>query len=132
MDQSDGDIVQVTLVLVTDVESSPEETERLNRRLRVELGQIDLESLATLPGGRVPDGAKATDPVTVGAILVGLSASGGVLSALVVLLGDWLERQSRRHRISVTIDGDTLELERASAEEQRDVVAAFLRRHPVS
>jgi hypothetical protein len=42
---------------------------------------------------------------------------------------DWLGRQSARHRISLTIDGDTIELESASAAERRDLVDAYIRRH---
>uniref|UniRef100_UPI002589988E LexA family protein n=1 Tax=Nocardia sp. TaxID=1821 RepID=UPI002589988E len=40
-----------------------------------------------------------------GALLVALSATGGVLPTLIGTVRDWLERQAGRHRISVTIDG---------------------------
>ncbi|MFG1613862.1 hypothetical protein ACGFI3_13935 [Nonomuraea wenchangensis] len=62
-------------------------------------------------------------------MLVALSASGGVLPTMIGTLRDWLKRQARRHRIAVTIDGDVIELERAAAEERRDLLEAYIRRH---
>jgi uncharacterized caspase-like protein len=41
---------------------------------------------------------------------------------LVGTLRDWLDRQSGRHRISVTIDGDTIELDRASAAQRQELL----------
>lgn len=57
------------------------------------------------------------------------SASGGVFTTLIGTLRDWLGRQSGRHRISVTIDGDTIELERASVAQQQQLLDAYVRRH---
>jgi hypothetical protein len=59
---------------------------------------------------------------------VAFSASGGVFTTLVGTVRDWLDRQSGRHRISMTIDGDTIELERASAAEREELLDAFVRR----
>jgi hypothetical protein len=123
--------VSVLLVLQPDPELDAEACDRLARRLRVEVAELDVESVGPASGGTAPDGAKAADPLTVGALVVALSASGGVFTALVETLGDWLGRQSGRHRISVTIDGDTIELGRPSAEERRDLVDAYVRRHSV-
>lgn len=122
--------VSVLLVLEPDPELDVEGRDLLTRRLRVHIAELDVESVGLTPGGPAPDGAKSADPVTVGAIVVALSASGGVFTALIGTLRDWLDRQTGRHRISVTIDGDSIELERPSAEHERDLVAAFLRRHP--
>jgi hypothetical protein len=62
-------------------------------------------------------------------LVVAFSASGGVFTTLVGTLRDWLDRQSGRHRISVTIDGDTIELDRASAAQRQQLLDAFVRRH---
>ena len=130
-DADAGGIVNVLLVLEPDPELDPEACERLTRWLRSELAELDVESVGLAAGGTVPDGAKGTDPVTVGAVIVALSASGGVFTGLIETLRDWLGRHYGRHRISVTIDGDTIELERATAGQQRDLVDAYLRRHSV-
>lgn len=121
--------MEVLLALAPDEESDAEEVERLMRRLRTELRELDVDVLRPEPVGQLPAGAKGSDPVTVGAIVVALSASGGVFTVLIDTLRDWLGRQSARHRISVTIDGDTIELEHATAEERRELIDGFVRRH---
>jgi hypothetical protein len=121
--------MDVLLGLTPDGDADPEEVEELAARLRAELRELDIEALRPLSDGAPPDGAKAVDPVTVGAVVLALSAPGGVLTSLVETLRDWLGRQSARNRISVTIDGDTLELEQASADERRELIDQFVRRH---
>lgn len=129
---SGGRVREVLLALAPDEESDAEDVERLMRRLRTELRELDVDVLRPVPVGELPElppGAKGSDPVTVGAIVVALSASGGVFTVLIDTLRDWLGRQSARHRISVTIDGDTIELEHATAEERRELIDGFVRRH---
>ena len=126
--QADG-AMKVLLVLSPDPELDSEAGERLTRQLRAEIAELDVESIRPGPGGPTPDGAKGTDPVTPGAMVVALSASGGVFTALIESLRDWLGRSSARHRVSLTIDGDTIELEWASAAERRDLIDAYIRRH---
>ncbi|MFJ9543902.1 hypothetical protein ACIRPX_42770 [Streptomyces sp. NPDC101225] len=123
--------VDVVVGLTPDGVADAEVSERLARRLRAEMRGLDLDSLRMLAEGAVPERAKAGtgDAVTMGAVVLAASASGGVLPSLVGLLQDWLGRQSARYRISVTIDGDTLELERATAEERQQLITAFVRRH---
>ena len=123
------DVVNVRLRVASEPELDPEVAERLTRQLRAEIADLDVESVGPAAVGTAPDGAKGADAVTVGAVVVALSASGGVLTALVEMLHDWLGRQSARHRISLTIDGDTIELERASADERRELIDAYIRRH---
>ena len=123
--------MNLLLVLEPDPELDPDACERLTRQLRTELVELDVESVVPAMGGTTPDGAKGTDPVTLGAVIVALSASGGVFTGLIETLRDWLGRHAGRHRISVTIDGDTIELERATAGQQRELVDAYVRRHSV-
>ena len=120
--------VDVRLELQGDPESSPEDRELAIRRLRRELSGIDLDVVRPAGAPAVPPGSKATDPVTIGAIVLA-SASGGVFVAVVETVKDWLSRQADRHRITLTVDGDTIELTRASAEERQALVEAFVRRH---
>ncbi|MEV0372016.1 hypothetical protein AB0I10_19670 [Streptomyces sp. NPDC050636] len=117
------------VVVGSEGEWDAEESERLTRRLRAEIAELDVESVRPLPGAPAPEGAKSGDAIAFGAIVVALSASGGVFTQLIALLGDWLGRQSARHRISVTIDDDTLELEQATADERRQLIDAFVQRH---
>lgn len=122
-------LVTVRLVLLPDAESDAEAGERLAYRLRREIAALDVESVRAEEGGGVPEGAKGGDAVTLGAVVVALGASGGVLTALVGTVRDWLARSAARHRVSLTIDGDTVELERASDAERRALIEAYVRRH---
>ncbi|WP_405725895.1 hypothetical protein OG607_21750 [Streptomyces sp. NBC_01537] len=122
--------VDVTVVVAVDPEADPEAAERSVWRLRGEIEELDVESVRPVAVGEVPEGAKGgADVVTAGAVIVALSASGGVLPGLVSVVNDWLGRQSARHRVSVTIDGDTIELERASDAERQRLIDAYVRRH---
>jgi Effector Associated Constant Component 1 len=94
------------------------------------VADLDVDSVALARGDEaVAVGAKVADPVTVGAIVVALSASGGVFTSLIGVLKDWLDRHRADHKIIVTIEGDTLELDRATVEQQRELIAAYLGRH---
>lgn len=123
------DVVQVFLSIAYDPELDPEPADRMTRQLRSEIAELDIESIGPGPAGVAPDGAKGNDAVTLGAVVVALSASSGVVTTLIETLRDWLGRNSARHRISVTIDGDSIDLERASAAERRELIDAYIRRH---
>jgi Effector Associated Constant Component 1 len=120
----------VRLEMQPDPESDPEERELAIRRLRRELAELAAHPGRPAPRtGPLPPGSLPADPVTVGAIVLALSASGGVFVAVVETVREWLGRQAARHRITMTIDGDSIELTRASAEERHALVEAFVRRH---
>jgi hypothetical protein len=68
----------------------------------------------------------------VSALLITLSAAGGVLTVVIEAVRDWLARHAAARRIYVTIDGDTLVLESSfSAQERTAVVEAYISRHEV-
>lgn len=125
----DDGATRLLLRLGPEAGTDAEEVDHLTRRLRAEIAELDVEAVTAATGVASPDGAKSADPVTIGALVVALSASGGVLTTLLGVLNDWLTRRAARHRITVTIDGDSIVLERATQQEQRDLVAAFARRH---
>lgn len=122
--------MDVTLGLVPDSAANAEESERLALGLRAELRGLDVHTVRLLTEGVPPERAKgAVGPLTAGAVVLALSAPGGVLTSLIGLVQDWLGRQSARHRVSVTVDGDTVELEQATPEERRQLIDMFVRRH---
>ena len=124
---TESDTQRVLVRLEADDEADAEELDLLARRLRVELGELDVDVLS-IPG-ELPPGAKAVDPVTIGSLMVAFSAAGGVFPGLVETLREWLGRQAGKHKIKVTIDGDTVELERATSAERQQLIDAFVRRH---
>jgi hypothetical protein len=121
---------EVRVVLEPAAESSPEDAERLSIRLRRELRELDQSSISIAPSpvSSSPVGAKGADAGSWVTIIVALS-SGGVLTSLVGTLRDWLGRQRADHKVSVTIDGDELVLDRATVREQSKLVEAYILRH---
>lgn len=122
--------------LVLVVESEPDvdlnEADRLIRQLRAELKDLDVESVTHVPSQEVPRGAKGVDPISLSALLISLSAAGGVFSGLIDTVRDWLGRQAAARRVSVTIDNDTIVLEKASPQERRALIDAYMHRHEVA
>jgi hypothetical protein len=120
---------EVLVVLDPSPDVHPEEAARLGTRLRRELMELDIGSVATVASANAaPAGTKGVDVAEWGSLLVTLS-SGGVLAHLVGVLRDWLKRQSGDHTVSVTIDGDKMNLSNATAQEQARLVEAYVRRH---
>jgi hypothetical protein len=124
----DGRVLNLRIELEADAELDDEQRERMARQLRAEVVELDVESVTTAPTGPPPPGAKG-DPVTIGALVVALGAAGGALPELIATLRSWLERRAGRNRISVTIDGDTLELENTTEAQRQDLVRAYVQRH---
>jgi hypothetical protein len=69
------------------------------------------------------------DATSLTELLVTLSGAGGVVATVVATVRDWLGRRSAGHKVSVTIDGDTLELDSATAAERAELIDSFVRRH---
>jgi hypothetical protein len=126
----DGTLV-VNLQLLDMDAAEPEDSDRVTRQLRRELLELDVESVVSTAEGQAPPDAKG-DPITIGALIVALSASGGILTTLIGTLKEWLNRRADGRRVSVTIAGDTIELGGTSAAERRDLIDAFIRRHTVT
>jgi hypothetical protein len=124
---TEPDTQRALVRLEVEDEAGDEELDRLARRLRAELGELDVDVLAV--AGDLPAGAKAADPVTIGSLVVAFSAAGGVFPGLLETLREWLGRQAGKHRIKVTVDGDTVELERATSAERQQLIDAFVQRH---
>ncbi|MCA1606533.1 MAG: hypothetical protein LC775_13940 [Acidobacteria bacterium] len=119
------------LVVEPEAEVDADEVDRLVRQLRAELKNLEVESVVPVSTEKAPPGTKGVDPINLGALLVTLSAVGGVFSVLVETARDWLARQAAARRISVTIDGDTVILEKASVQERSALIDAYIRRHEV-
>ena len=123
-----------TLELLVALEPEPgadaEEVERLGRQLRSELRELDVDDVRTVDGASPPpSGAKGVDAASLTELLVTLSGAGGVVATVVASVRDWLGRRSAGHKVSVTIDGDTLELDSATAAERAELIDTFVRRH---
>src|SRR3954451_8740001 len=100
---------------------------RLARRLRTELLDLDVEEVEALTGGTVPNGAKGVSSV-LGMLAVRLGAAG--LKAVLDKIRDWVSRNGRS--VEVTIDGDTVKITGATAEQQEKIINVWLARHASS
>ena len=58
-----------------------------------------------------------------------LSAGGGVFVTVIATIRDWLGRRAGGHKITITVDGDTLELEQRDPAERAELIETFVRRH---
>jgi Effector Associated Constant Component 1 len=120
--------VDVLVSLAPDAGADAEESERLGRQLRQELRSLDVDRVQPVTGGEAPAGSKG-DVAAIAEWLVTLSASGGVVATLVGTIRDWLGRRGAGHRITLTIDGDSLELDSATPAERAELIDTFVRRH---
>jgi len=94
------------------------------RRLRVELLELDIADAGLVPEDEIPPGAKSLSAIAGG---LGVKLAVDALAAVVRRMWDWATRNGRT--VEVTIDGDTLKLTGATAEQQERLVAAWLARH---
>src|SRR3954462_6941860 len=100
--------VDVVVAFEPSADADPDERDRLARQLRAELRDLDLDAIAKTGHGDAPPGAKGVELAEWGVWLVTLSASGGVLTSLIAVAKDWLDRRGAGNRIKITVGGDTL------------------------
>jgi len=119
--------LELRLALEPEPVADAEEADRLGRQLRRELRELDVDDVRAADG-TAPPGAKG-DVASIGEWLITLSAGGGVFATVVATVKEWLARRGGAHKVTLTIDGDTIELSAASDRERAELVEAFVRRH---
>lgn len=122
------DIHALVQVIAAD-DADREDIVNLSQRLRSELLQLDIDSVAHLHSNGGPEGSKAAEALDFGAWLVTLSASGGVLSSLIELARDWVKRNAAARAIKITVDVDSLDLGKADSDERAHLIRAFIDAH---
>jgi hypothetical protein len=120
------DAVDVIVTLEPNADTDADERDRLARQLRTELLELDLDAITAAAGRDAPPGAKGAELAEWGVWLVTLSASGGVLTSLISVAKDWLNRRGSGHRIKLTVGDATIELDGASDAEQAAALEAFV------
>ncbi len=105
-----------------------EELDRLAADLRVELLELDVDSVSHVSAGPAPAGSKGLELAEAGALLVQVKDSLPLINAVVSTVRAWLLRsRSSGRSLKVTVDGRTLELSAATAEQQQRIVDEFVR-----
>jgi hypothetical protein len=129
-DPGSGSLLRdLVLVVEPEPDVDPDEVDRSVRQLRAELENLDVESVAPVTPENAPPDAKGVDPYSACALLITLTTTGGVVTTLIGVARDWLARHAAARRISVTIDGDTIVVEKASVPERGALIEAYLHRH---
>lgn len=102
--------MNLTLHIDAGREALPDDVDVMTRRLRDELGDLDLQSVSLVKEGAAPSGTKSADAVTLGALAITLLPS--VLPKLVEFLQAWsLRGQNRTVKIKANVGDRSIELE---------------------
>jgi hypothetical protein len=107
-------------------DADAQELDAAARGLRDELLELDVDAVEDVPDGAAPEGARAGEATVLAALAVQLGQA--TLGAVLGTIRGWIGRSASRS-VTLTLDGDTLELSNASREAQDELVAAFLARH---
>jgi hypothetical protein len=124
---SDSGALAAVLV-VSDL--ADDEAAVLMRRIRAELGELDVD--IGIPSATVaaPSGSKGVESMDWATLLVTMSAAGGVFPTVLMVLRDVLgRRKADGGKVTVTIDGDSLEIDGARSAERDALIRAFVERH---
>jgi hypothetical protein len=120
---------QVNLRIAEDG-ADPQRLDEVTGMLRRELLDLDVEDVRRSTAGPAPDGSRALDAATVGALVVTLGQTATGLAPGVAAVRAWLSRGGGvRRTVKIEIDGDTLELSEVSAAQQDRLVDLFVGRH---
>lgn len=116
---------RLVLQVLPGEDSDVEELADLSDRLSEELLEYDVSSVGPLPAEEVPPGAKG-----IGQVAGWLVAQFGSLENLLTVINGvraWAARN--RRTVKITMNGDTLEIGAATAEQQQDLIDDWLARH---
>ncbi|MGW9173684.1 hypothetical protein [Streptomyces decoyicus] len=118
-------VSRLTLDLTGASDTDAEELQSLAEQLRRALLELDVDNVRLArQGGVAPEGAKPGEVIAVGALVV--TTVPLLVRQVLQLVDTWLRNRPLRS-VTVEIDGDTIELGNASAEDQRRLIDAFVR-----
>ncbi len=109
-------------------EMDDERLDELTSRLARELRELDVVSVRALRVGPAPEGTRAAEAVELGALVVALVTSPALVTAVVDTARAWVSSSPARS-VRLELAGDTIELTKASEDEQRRLVEAWIERH---
>lgn len=126
-------VIEVGVRVGAGEQADDAELAELAMGLREELLALDVASVDVASAGPAPAGTRGGDALAVGALIVSLAASSGLLGAMVDAVASWVARPGQRS-VRLELDGDVLEVAGVSAREQQRLVQTWIDRHttPVS
>jgi hypothetical protein len=109
MVQNNAPLEHLTLQIQSE-DFDPERLDLLTRQLRAELLDLEVESADFIQKGQLPEGVKAMDAVTLGALAVAVLP--GFLPKLVDYLQSWtLRGEGRKIKVKSQVGDRSIELE---------------------
>jgi hypothetical protein len=118
--------MQLTVEIDVGPDAEDAELDEAARLLRSELLELDVEQVVRGAGAPIPPDARGVDVGALGTLLV--TAGQSAIAAVTGVLARWLARRPRRS-VTLRIGDDAIELTDVTAEEQRQLLEAFLARH---
>ncbi|MFI9357610.1 hypothetical protein ACWGLP_13785 [Streptomyces lydicus] len=117
-------VSRLTLDLAGASDTDAEELQLLGEQLRRALLELDVEDVRLARGGTAaPEGAKPGEALAVGALVV--TTVPLLVRQVLQLVDTWLRNRPLRS-VRVELDGASIELGRASVEDQRRLIDAFV------
>ena len=120
------DVVRVEIEVGVEPDADADELDEATLQLRGELLELDVEGVERPAAAAPPPGARAVEAALVGTLMV--TAAKDLGGAVVGAVADWLSRR-RSRSVKLQIDGDCIEVTDPSADDQRQLIEAFLARH---
>jgi hypothetical protein len=121
---------RVLYLEVIEDDADAEQVAALVSYLRTELLEADVEGVARPENDEVPPSARGTGIAEAGTLLVTLGQSADAMRSVLTTIRNWLSRGAGAPRgVKVIIDGDTLELSKATAAQQEALIALFASKH---
>ena len=118
------------LIRLSEEGADDERVEQLTGYLREELLALDVEDVRPVPAGEIPPGARVVDVALAGTLMVSLGKSLAGLGQVVSVLRDWLGKsRTTRPSVTLTVDGDTVELSSATDEQVDQLLRIFVEKH---
>jgi hypothetical protein len=114
---------------ILDADAAGTELERGALQLRDELRNLEVDDVRPLAGSEAPDGTRGGTTAALGALLVSLHPTVGVLSAVVATVRAWLKRPGAARTVHIEVGGDVLELTGTTSEVQERLVEEWIRAH---
>ncbi|MGH8884432.1 MAG: effector-associated constant component EACC1 [Egibacteraceae bacterium] len=105
-----------------------EELAELTTQLREQLLELDIERADLVTAGPAPAGTRGGEVVAIGALIVSLASSSGLLTAFVGCVQSWVSRLGRR-QVRLEMDGDVLEVTGISSARQDELIRLWIARH---
>lgn len=121
-------VIRLTLRIAADPGADAEELAGLAVDLRGLLLELDIESADRLTRGQAPPGTRSGEMFVAGALTVMLARSKELVTKLLESVQWWVSLGAGRS-VKIEIDGDRLEVNGLTLDDQHKLIQLFIDRH---